>query len=385
MLFIAVRAGIQFDHAVSIYTRRLAEGICLNGVKVQVFCITKDYSWQYKVINNVEYFNSMQSPNRSTWLPLRVVKYYYRTFCAPVVILSKLKRKHQLLSLLHISETDTITLYYLLLCRILKLQYFANFIENPFRVKAGWKKKVILAATRRYASGVIYISSSLSQFMGHSNTIVVPPTIDEMYIKNIAVQPLLNSQFTIGYCGTVTMEKDGFGILLNSIRLLSTKEQHKIRLLIIGDTTEPDKTLDDYKQYAKNLDLEAAIEFTGRIDNDAVINLLRGCHLLVLTRPDNYQNRYGFPSKLPEYLSTGRPVLISCVSDIPLYLKDLESAYLLKNNTPEEIANSIARIIDNYEDAGQVGKRGFQIACDVFNNRVQGKRILDFILKLSIG
>ena len=55
--------------------------------------------------------------------------------------------------------------------------------------------------------------------------------------------------------------------------------------------------------------------------------------LLALARPDSIQAQGGFPTKLGEYLATGRPVVVTKVGEIPDYLEDGVNAFLSDINS----------------------------------------------------
>jgi len=60
--------------------------------------------------------------------------------------------------------------------------------------------------------------------------------------------------------------------------------------------------------------------------------------ILALARPKSKVADAGFPSKLTEYLSTGNPVVVTRVGEIPYYLKDNVHAFL----TEPDSVNSFA-------------------------------------------
>ena len=107
--------------------------------------------------------------------------------------------------------------------------------------------------------------------------------------------------------------------------------------------------------------------------------------MLVLARPTNIVADAGFPSKLTEYLSTGKPVLVTRVGDIPLYLKDRENAFLSDPDSAEAFAIELRYILNNYEFALEVGGNGKRLTETIFNYNYQAKRMLEFIRKLKAG
>lgn len=382
MILIAVRSSIKLNNALSMYNQRLAEGFLNNGERVIVLLITKDYNWDEITLNGVHYTNIFKGHSRSNFKFIRGLKYYYYTYLHIWVLLLSLKRREKPSHLIHISDLNSISLNLALACQCMGIDYFINIIEHPFRSRKNFINKAAYYTTLAFAKGTICISSSLQKVIKHQNSIVVPPTVEARWLVKEPEQLDLTKQFVIGYCGTITIDKDGFGILIESIKLLPTRIKEKIKLLIIGDSQKNGRSLVDWRLWIKENQIEVEIEFTGRIDNYEVMQHILTCHLLVLTRPNNFQNRYGFPSKLPEYLSTGRPVMISGVSDIPNYLSNRISAYVIEKNTPEEASETIEFIIQNYKEAIEVGEKGFKVAQFIFSNTVQGKRLLDYFASM---
>jgi len=379
MILLVSKSSIHFNNPVSVYTRRLAEGLVLNGEQVAVMLLTLDYTWDSKMHNDVLYLNSMRYCKRNNLKIIRILVFFYKTYIRSWFLLRQLKKTKGLRSIIEVSETNSFCINLMAACRALGIEYYRNYVENPKRAKMSLSNQIAFFLTPYFSKGIICISYNLKQIFPGRNVLVMPPTVEEKWLSHIPEYIPDSLQFSIGYCGTITMGKDGFDILIESLKLIDVKLKPRIRVVAIGDSGPFGQPLEYWKKWVKDLDLGVEVTFTGRLDNYEVMHYLSECSLLALTRPDNFQNRYGFPSKLPEYLSTGRPVLVSRVSDIPSYLQDGFSAYLLDKITPQEIAQKIEYIINHPVEMEEVGQQGFQIACRVFSNKIQGKRVLDFL------
>jgi glycosyltransferase involved in cell wall biosynthesis len=88
-----------------------------------------------------------------------------------------------------------------------------------------------------------------------------------------------------------------------------------------------------------------------------------------LDRPQSRQAKYGFPTKLGEYLLTGNPVVVTSVGDIPLFLKDGESAYLVEPDNIEEFAAKLDYVLSHYEESKRVGQNGREVALKHFSGQ----------------
>ena len=70
--------------------------------------------------------------------------------------------------------------------------------------------------------------------------------------------------------------------------------------------------------------------FTDSVSPTTIPQYFMDAEMLVLARPDNIQAKYGFPTKLGEYLLSGRPVVLTDVGNITDFLKDGVSAFIAK-------------------------------------------------------
>ena len=89
--------------------------------------------------------------------------------------------------------------------------------------------------------------------------------------------------------------------------------------------------------------------------------LLAAADLLVQPGQPNEFNDYRFPSKLPEFLASGRPVILPR-SNVGLLLKDGEEALVLERGDSADIANALQRLAADPELRARIGRRGREFA-----------------------
>lgn len=82
-------------------------------------------------------------------------------------------------------------------------------------------------------------------------------------------------------------------------------------------------------------------------------------------RADSF-NDYRFPSKLPDYLVSGKPVVLPA-SNIGHFLKDGEECLLLKKGGAIEIAENIELLLNDKRKRERIGKAGREFAIKHFN------------------
>lgn len=203
----------------------------------------------------------------------------------------------------------------------------------------------------------------------------VPMTVDFERFCN--VEKSYPTVDYIAYCGGLNDKKDGINILINAFARLSGCFPN-IRLYLIGDTLTQSESDQYIKQVSQNK-LSDRVIFTGRVSKNEIPKLLANALLLVLPRPSSLQAEAGFPTKLGEYLSTGKPVLVTKVGEIPLYLTDQVNAFMAEPGNAESLFSKMKCILMDYPKAEQIGKKGKEVVIQHFNYQQQTKDIINFI------
>ena len=203
-------------------------------------------------------------------------------------------------------------------------------------------------------------------------------TVDSKRFAGLTKQP---SEKYIAYCGTASNNKDGVDELIKSFAIVN-KTHPEVKLYIIGKTPDKDDAFGNLK-LIENLGVKDSIVFTGIVSAAEMPQILKNAAVLALDRPDSLQAQCGFPTKLGEYLLTENPVIVTKVGDIPLFLKDGETALLAEERNPKEFSSKIIWALEHPEEAAEIGKAGAQVAMREFNYLNETKKIIDVINRLS--
>ncbi len=242
--------------------------------------------------------------------------------------------------------------------------------------------KLYLWNTKR-ATGLFVISSALKQYyiengIDSDKICVSNMTVDVSRFEDIEKQPA--EQRYIAYCGSINNHKDGVNTLIKAFAKVS-KKLPNVKLYLMGKFAIPEEEKQD-KELAKSLNISDKVVFCGLVSSKELPQMLKNADCLVLARPDNKQAKYGFPTKLGEYLLTENPVVVTSVGDIPLFLKNGESAFLAKPDNVEDIADKIVEALTS-SNALFVGKKGAQVARLNFNSDKEAKKVIDFMVNNS--
>ena len=228
--------------------------------------------------------------------------------------------------------------------------------EWPLSVtwKEGWFKRWFeVHVLPKFFDGAICISDVLVDFWrkhGRKGVPILklPMTVDVEAIDKI---PAIDSGCVpyICYAGLNSETKDGVETLKRAYALLKDRFPN-VELKLLHD-----------------------------LPHDEAVAVMKKTACLVLARPNSLQARAGFPTKLGEYLATGRPVVVTKVGEIPRFLEDGKSAYLAEPGSVESIAAKIKEALENPVMADEVGRAGREVALRCFDWHVHEKELAEWL------
>lgn len=270
---------------------------------------------------------------------------------------------------------------YSIIFRDPKYRVFAEQTEIPnYGLKVSLLRQ-ILEKIRLYANkhftGLAVISKGLKEYYsqkGIKKIEVINMFVDANRFEGVDH----NSEVKyIAYCGTISVFKDGTDTLIKAFsRFHTTYPEYKLYLVGQFDLQGSEQIL---KRLIRELDLDGSVVFTGRINANDLPNMLSCARMLALARPNTIQSQYGFPTKLGEYLATGKPVVVTKVGEIPLYLHDGENAFLATPNDIDSFSEKLLEVEKDYSKSIEIGAKGRELVFSEFSNVVQSEKLLRFI------
>lgn len=243
-----------------------------------------------------------------------------------------------------------------------------NFLKKLLK-KADWNKmKTYLSDVDDY----ILYTKPMVQYLGIENKkwLLMEGSFSDDYFKDKygdGEQLSSSKKSTIVmYSGGV---QKGFGIknLLDAFSYLD--EGFELWITGSGDANE---IVSSYSS------IDQRIKFFGYLPTiEELVKLQKQADMFVNMRdPNSSASRYCFPSKLFEYMLSGKPVLSFRLDGIPEeYYKHL---VLMKSDDPKDIAESIKKVATMSSDELE-GLNARRFILDNKNNIYQTKRIADFI------
>ena len=127
--------------------------------------------------------------------------------------------------------------------------------------------------------------------------------------------------------------------------------------------------------------LKSHIIELGFVAKKTLPGILSAADVLVQPGKPGPFNDFRLPSKLPEFLASGRPVILPN-SNIGTELRDEIDALLLRTGAPEEIAKLCARVFEDSELARRLGKSGRAYAKQHFDLGINSQKLAAFYAEI---
>lgn len=207
-------------------------------------------------------------------------------------------------------------------------------------------------------------------------TVLLNMIVDTKRFEEQTEVPITN---TITYCGIISEYKDGVSVLIKAFAKVVAKHPDYI-LKVVGKFRD-DTVKRNLYNLVEELNLIGKVIFVGSVHPQEMPTLLKSSKILALARPDNIQARYGFATKIGEYLMSERPIVLTRVGSFENYLKDKENCIFALPDNIDDFADKLIWAIDNYDTASQIGIRGKEVALAHFNSEIESNKIYDLIFK----
>lgn len=365
-----------------------SKGLLECGDKVDVWSIAPNNfnanNNNEGVFNGISYFYSFRSKRFSNKL-FHAYEMIYSLFILGVKLHKRDKIRRY--DVFIISSDSLICLLYMRVLNILfkrKLIFIFDEYPTPIRGKLKnkipfWKEVIYRVILSKY-SGYISMTENLLKYykkITDNPGIIISSITDVNRFHNIIKKPINKTKKLI-YMGNMELSKDNVDNILYALSIL-LRDNYDVHLYLFGKPNLKDKSI-----------LERIIEQEGLANNTSfrfaqyndVSKILSEADILVSSQPVTVRADGGFPTKLGEYLMSGTPVLSTNVGETSKYFKDGEHMYFAKPESPLDYANKLKYIIDNYEKALAVAKKGKMLIEQSYSHISAGEKMHKFLKSL---
>jgi glycosyltransferase involved in cell wall biosynthesis len=159
-------------------------------------------------------------------------------------------------------------------------------------------------------------------------------------------------RYLVGYVGVIG-KQEGLDLLLRAILTVRKEfQRNDIHYVIVGDGTE----LPALRQMSRELDLEDRVEFTGRVSDEVLWQIMSTADVCVNPDRANEMNDKSTMNKILEYMALGKPIVQFDLTE-GRYSAGEASLYA----RPNDVADFATKLCELLDDPGlrqQMGRVG---------------------------
>lgn len=317
--------------------------------------------FEYKILNSTIYN------------PLSFIKFIY----IGLRFLIKFKNGKKINIIYHYDTPTLPNFIIILLAKILDYKVILDIVEddellinkkNSFLYNQKLKLSVfLLKKSQWYADFIVVISDYLYSKMSQitENKIPIFKLPISVNFKNFESN-LADSKFNkrVFYGGSFG-DKDGIYHLLKAFDKTHAKYPTS-QLILTGKISNEARS--KLFEYISKLSSKEDIKFVGYLEDDEYYKLMTSCNVFCATRVNSRFANAGFPFKLGEMLSTGKPVIVTKVGEVEKYLINNNNSILIEPDSSEEIFKALCYIFENTDFCNQIGLNGKKTALKYFDS-----------------
>jgi len=233
--------------------------------------------------------------------------------------------------------------------------------------------------------GVTAISQFYSDYANRLGvkTFVLPALCSHHLLSTTSVKAKWSGVLKLTYVGALST-RNRIGSILRAVSKLSS-DGVRVELHCFGHSKNGKQS-----RWIKHVDqcdlLRKTVFFHGRIKGHAdLLERLRTCHAAILLRDTSKASIACFPTRIPEFLSLGLPVITSASGDIGMYLEHMKSAILLNPKSEiSELVQAVEAMSSSSELLERLSENGREVASQRFENRQLGRSLSNW-LKRMVG
>lgn len=208
--------------------------------------------------------------------------------------------------------------------------YVLKTLDTAWRMRRLHKK----------ADGIIGISAYLCDYYRrHKNVVQIPPLVDLDEEKwTVPSAQAADETIRLIYAGSTSDVKDDLPTVLKSVYPF----RDKLHLDIIG--VEEAAVVSRFSAEEQAVFKGDHVTFYGRLSHKECVEKIKASDFQIFVRPNNLVTKAGFPTKFPESLACGAPVITNASSNIADYLEEGKNGFLVSVVTSEGIGQVLQKV-----------------------------------------
>lgn len=376
--------------APSMRVRNMASGFIQNGYEVHIISISPSNNSTYQVgkmyKENGYTFEFSSNLNKVNTDAISKIKYFFKFYLAS----KKMFRLFE--SYLKHNNVSIVLGYgrnYMMMNRIFKLcksvriptvldicekyDYSTSIFNlfNPLKLDQIVGMKLLPPK----ATLLTLITSSLDNYYSriNSNRLIIPG-IETWKETQPEIKIFSSKKRIITYVGSL-IERDNPKLLIDFLYFIS-KNKYDITLNIVGRYRYNKAA----QKYLRILESESSFKnlfkFYDSPSDEELNKIFADSDAFLLTRRNHSEEIYSFPTRLIEFLKTSKPVIVSNIGDIGLYLSNNSDCLMLNEDTLDEDFRTAIQALYNVDFYKQIGSSGWVAGINKFNSVVEMQKII---------
>lgn len=215
------------------------------------------------------------------------------------------------------------------------------------------------------SDGGIAISTFLMRKCSRSSAklpVIIPALADFDSLPKLNY-PSLSTFVTLTYLGAGA-RRDCLKTIVEAVRSLVMRG-FQIKLELAGLR---DSAFEKWSAFAR-MNSFNWLKTRKRISNSEKKDLFEKTDIFLFLRHFDISGIAAFPTRLPEFMASGRPVICSRIGDLPKYISAFSIEYV-ETNKVQEVIKAMENLILNPEARNKIGSSGAAAAKEAFDYRV---------------
>jgi len=183
------------------------------------------------------------------------------------------------------------------------------------------------------------------------------------------------------YSGRINLTRDDFYTLFEAWRLLLDQGTN-LQLDIFG--SGPKQEIQKVSKLIKEFNLEDSVTFHGFVSRALLEQALERADAFLLLKSDIPQNRFNYPTKLMDYLSYGKPVIMSKIASHERHFSHGKNSLMVTPGSTSELFDVLKTIATSYETVTPIGIEGSKLLRIHFDATVESAKLVEKLYKYNI-
>jgi len=261
------------------------------------------------------------------------------------------------------------------------IPFLTDDVGIPLKWEGVWTRKIrkvdvfLIKVALQHVSGVIAMTPQLASKLAPGKaSLIISAICNSSMVQTSRVRKQDDDTFSIGYFGMLNQDY-GVDLLLSAFKL-ADRSKWRLMLAGAGDLQEKIQAV---------AATDCRVIYLGFLSSNEIVKAYQNVDVLVNPRRVSVPiASLAFPSKLVEYLWTGKPVI---TTNLPTLDKDFrDHLIVMQTDTPEELVRCLDEVASwTAEQLESWREKTLTFVRNELSSFTQGKKIRRFVDSLSIG